>query len=142
RLGVGFTIALGALAVEPVPVSWRQLATPIVLLGIFVIDGVVVVGYRLRMRRSLFEHRKDHVLARLAALGWTSTEAVLFLVVAQSVLAVIALFTARGVFPWWLTLLSTAVVFLAVAIEAGRARLERERPRGLPLWSWLVIIVL
>jgi UDP-N-acetylmuramyl pentapeptide phosphotransferase/UDP-N-acetylglucosamine-1-phosphate transferase len=142
RLGIGFTLAVGALAVDPVSVPWRELATPLILLGIFLIDGAIVLGYRLRMRRSLFVHRRDHALHRLAALGWTSTEAVLFLVVAQVLLSVIALFTARGVFPWWLTLVSTGVVLSVVGIEVGRARLERERPRGLPVWSWLVIVVL
>jgi UDP-N-acetylmuramyl pentapeptide phosphotransferase/UDP-N-acetylglucosamine-1-phosphate transferase len=142
RLGIGFTLALGALAIDPVAVSWRELTTPLILLGIFVLDGCIVVGYRLRRRRSLFEHRKDHVLHRLVALGWTTTEAVAFLIAAQLFLAVIALFTARGVFPWWLTALSAVVILMTVGIEAGRARLEREPARGLPKWSWLVIAIL
>ncbi len=142
RLGIGFTLAVGALAVQPVPVSWRELTTPLILLAVFVLDGCVVVAYRLRRRRSLFEHRKDHVLHRLAALGWTTTEAVVFLGVAQFFLAVIALFTARGVFPLWLTAASTAIVVLIVGIEAGRAKLEREQPRGLPVWAWIVVLLL
>jgi UDP-N-acetylmuramyl pentapeptide phosphotransferase/UDP-N-acetylglucosamine-1-phosphate transferase len=142
RLGIGFTIAVGALAVDPVAVPWREVSTPLILLGIFVLDGCIVVGYRLRRRRSLFDHRKDHLLHRLAALGWTTTEAVAFLIVAQVFMSVIALFTARGVFPWWLSSSSAVVVLLVVGVEAGRARLEREPARGLPIWSWLVILVL
>ena len=69
RLGIGFTLAVGALAVDPVAVSWRELTTPLILLGIFLLDGLMVTGYRLRRRRSLFEHRNDHVLHRLVALG-------------------------------------------------------------------------
>ena len=42
RLGIGFTLAVGALAVDPVPVSWRELTTPLILLGIFVLDGLMV----------------------------------------------------------------------------------------------------
>jgi UDP-N-acetylmuramyl pentapeptide phosphotransferase/UDP-N-acetylglucosamine-1-phosphate transferase len=142
RLGIGFTLAVGALAVDPVPISWRELTTPLILLGVFVLDALVVGIYRLRRRRPLFEHRKDHIINRLGALGWSTAEAVVFLVAAQALLAVIALFTARGVFPWWLSLLSTGVVLAIVGFEAGRARLEREQPRGLPLWSWLVILAL
>ena len=33
------------------------------VLGIFLLDGLMVAAYRLRRRRSLFEHRSDHVLA-------------------------------------------------------------------------------
>src|SRR5262249_27385007 len=136
RLGIGFTLAVGALAVDPVPVAWRQLTTPLILCGIFLVAGLIVVRYRLRMRRSVFEHRKDHLLHRFAALGWNSTEAVVFLLTAQVFLAVIALLTARGVIPLWLSLSSAAIVLLVVAIEAARARLEREQPRGLPVWAW------
>ena len=142
RLGIGFTLAVGALAVDPVPVSWRELTTPLILLGIFLLDGLLVTGYRLRRRRSLFEHRNDHLLHRLVALGWSTSEAVGFLVVAQLFLAVIALFTARGVFPLWLSAASTIIVLLVVGVEAARARLEREQPRGLPVWAWMVVLLL
>jgi UDP-N-acetylmuramyl pentapeptide phosphotransferase/UDP-N-acetylglucosamine-1-phosphate transferase len=142
RLGIGFTLAVGALAVDPVPVSWRELTTPLILLGIFVLDGLMVAAYRLRRRRSLLQHRNDHILHRFVALGWSTGEAVIFLVVAEVILSVIALFTARGVFPFWLTALSTVLVLLIVGIEAGRSRLEREQPRGLPGWAWIVVLLL
>jgi len=142
RLGIGFTIAVGALAVDPVAVAWRELTTPLIVLAIFLLDACIVVGYRLRRRRSLLQHRNDHILHRLLALGWSSGEAVLFLCVAQFFLAVIALFTARGVMPFWLTATTTVIVVMAVGIEAGRARLEREAPRGLPRWAWVVSLVL
>jgi UDP-N-acetylmuramyl pentapeptide phosphotransferase/UDP-N-acetylglucosamine-1-phosphate transferase len=142
RLGIGFTLAVGALAVEPVPASWRQLTTPLILLGIFLLDGIMVAAYRLRRRRSLFQHRSDHVLHRLVALGWTTTEAVAFLVVAQALLGIVALFTARGVLPLWLTASAAVLILLVVGVEAGRARLEREQPRGLPVWAWIVVLLL
>jgi UDP-N-acetylmuramyl pentapeptide phosphotransferase/UDP-N-acetylglucosamine-1-phosphate transferase len=139
RLAIGFTLAVGALAVEPVDIPWREVTTPLILLGIFVVDACMVIGYRLRRRRSLVQHRNDHVFHRLAALGWSKTEASGFLVVAQVLLAVIALFTARGVCPWWLSLGGALVVLLVVGIEAARARLDREVPRGLPIWSWIAV---
>lgn len=142
RLCIGFTLAVGSLAVDPVPVSWRELTTPLIVMGIFLLDALMVIGYRVRRRRSLHEHRKDHLVNRLSALGWTSTEAVVFLVVAQVLLAIIALFTARGVCPFWLTALSTVVVLGVVGIEGARARLERSDPRGLPAWAWIVTVVL
>jgi UDP-N-acetylmuramyl pentapeptide phosphotransferase/UDP-N-acetylglucosamine-1-phosphate transferase len=142
RLGIGFTLAVGALAVDPVAVPWRELTTPLVLLAIFLLDGVMVTVARLRRRRAVFEHRNDHVLHRLVALGWSTNEAVAFLLLAQFFLSAIALFTARGILPLWLTAVATVVVLLFVGIEAGRARLERAEPRGLPGWAWIVVLLL
>ncbi len=142
RLGIGFVLAVGALAVEPVAVPWRELAAPLILLTLFLFDGLLVTQYRLRRRRSLVQHRNDHVLHRLVALGWTTVEAVLFLCAAQFLLAVIAVFTARGVMPLWLTAVTTAIVLMVVGIEAGRAKLEREHAGRLPAWTWIVVVLL
>ena len=56
-------------------------------------------------------------------------EAVLFLVVAEVLLSVIALFTARGVFPFWLTAVSTVLASSALvpAMASERARGTRRR---------------
>jgi UDP-N-acetylmuramyl pentapeptide phosphotransferase/UDP-N-acetylglucosamine-1-phosphate transferase len=142
RLGIGFVLSVGALAVDPVSVPWRELATPLVLTMVFLLDGCLVVAYRARRRRSLLVHRNDHLFHRLVSLGWTTAEAVTFLCVAQALLAVIALFTARGVMPLWLTVISSLLVITAVGIEAGRAHLEREAPGSLPVWAWIVAVVL
>jgi hypothetical protein len=142
RLCIGFTLAVGALAVQPVATSWRELTTPLIAMGIFLLDGFIVVGSRLRRRRPLHVHRKDHLINRLAALGWSSSEAVWFLLVAQALLSILAVFTARGVCPFWLAALGAAIVLLVVGIEAGRAKLEREQPRGLPVWAWIVVVLL
>ena len=96
RLAVGFVLAVGALVVEPVPGGGRALALPLILLALFWFDALVVVVDRLRRRHSLLEHRSDHLVHRLASLGWTPREAVAALVFGQCVLGIVALFTARG----------------------------------------------
>ena len=132
RLAIGFTVAVGALALRPVPGDpWRDLLTPLVLLGVFLLDAVVVALYRLRHRRSLTKKRRDHLVHRLVALGWSATEAVTLMVVAQVLLALITLFTARAVLPVWLGAVLAALVLLVVGIEAARAHLERTPAPGM-----------
>ena len=131
RLLIGFVMSAGALAITSAPGPGRSLAVPLIILAAFWFDALVVVIDRLRRRHSLLEHRSDHIVHRLAALGWAPREAVAGLVVTQCILSVVALFTARGVLPLWLGIAITAVVVAVLAIEVARSRLEREQPRGL-----------
>ena len=147
RLAIGFTVAVGALDLRPVPGSaWRELAVPLVILGIFLLDALIVAGYRLRHRRPLTKHRRDHIVHRLVALGWTSGEAVTLMVVAQVVLALVALFTARAVLPVGLGVALGALVLLVLGIEAGRAKLDRDQApglkRGVKIGAAVVIVAL
>ncbi|MDQ1429424.1 MAG: hypothetical protein QOF40_26, partial [Actinomycetota bacterium] len=130
RLGLGFMLATGALVVDPVPGSGRELIFPLMLLALFWFDAAVVVVARLRRRQSLLEHRADHLVHRLAALGWKPSEAVSALFIAQCVLGLAAILTARAVMPTWLGAGIALLVLLVFAIEVGRARLEREHPVG------------
>jgi UDP-N-acetylmuramyl pentapeptide phosphotransferase/UDP-N-acetylglucosamine-1-phosphate transferase len=141
RLAIGYAIAVGALAVDPVTGSARQLVTPLIVLAIFLLDALVVVVYRLRRRRPLTEHRGDHLVHRLAAMGWTTSEAVGFLVVMQVVLSVITVFVARAVMSVWLGVAVAAVVLLVVGLEARRARLEREQPVGFSTAARIVFLL-
>ena len=50
------------------------------LLGIFLLDALIVAVYRLRHRRSLTKQRRDHIVHRLVALGWSPGEAVTLMV--------------------------------------------------------------
>jgi UDP-N-acetylmuramyl pentapeptide phosphotransferase/UDP-N-acetylglucosamine-1-phosphate transferase len=142
RLLIGFVVALGALAVHPVPGAGRELATPVIVLAVFWFDALVVVFGRLRRRHSLLEHRSDHLVHRLAALGWGPRAATTGLLTAQVVLGGTALFTARAVMPVWLGLAIAAVVVLALAVEVARARLEREQATGLPWFVKLAMVLL
>ena len=147
RLAIGFTVAVGALELRPVPGSpWRDFAVPLVILGVFLLDALIVAGYRLRYRRPLTKHRRDHIVHRLVALGWTSGEAVTLMVVAQVVLALVALFTARAVLPVWLGAVLAVLVLLVLGIEAGRAKLDRDEApglkRGLKIGIAVVIVAL
>ena len=100
------------------------------ILAVFVFDAMVVVVYRLRRRRPLDEHRGDHLIHRLGAIGWTTNEAVLFLVVMQIVLAVTTVFEARAVISVWVGAAVAAIALLIIGLEARRARLDREHPEG------------
>ncbi|MFN8024865.1 MAG: DUF4012 domain-containing protein [Acidimicrobiia bacterium] len=132
RLAIGFAISVGALALRPVAGdAWRDLAVPLILLGVLLLDALIVIGYRLRHQRALVHKRRDHIVHRLVALGWSSGEAVTLMVVAQVVLAFVALFTARAVMPVWLGAGLAVLVLLVLGIEAGRANLERDRAPGL-----------
>src|SRR5829696_1843313 len=142
RLVIGWTLAVGALAVHPVPGPWRSLLTPTIVLGVFLLDGLFVITSRLRHRRLLREHRADHVVHRLGRLDWSTGEVTALLVLAQVFLAGIAIFTGRAVLPEWLGAAAAAVVLLVVGIEAARARLDRDRAPGLSRRGWLVVAVL
>lgn len=139
RLVIGWVLAVGALAVHPAPGPWRSLLTPAIVLGLFLLDGLVVLISRLRHRRSLREHRADHLVHRLGRLGWSTGEVSMLLVIAQLLLALIALFTGRAILPEWLGAFAAIVVLSVVGFEAGRARLERDHPPGLSTRAWLVV---
>ncbi|HXY91648.1 MAG TPA: hypothetical protein VEP49_04170, partial [Acidimicrobiia bacterium] len=139
RLAIGYALGVGALAVHVVPSAPRELLTPPMLVGVLLVDAAVVAGERLRRRYPLAKHRTDHVVHRLAVLGWTAGEAVILLVLAQLLLSAIAVFTGRAVMPLWLGAVLAAVVVVVLAGEAARAQLERARPKGFPLAAKLVI---
>ncbi len=127
---------------HPSPGAGRALATPIILLAIFWFDALVVVFSRLRRRHSLLHHRPDHLVDRFAALGWSPRAMVGTLFLAQVGLGGVALFTARAVLPVWFGFALSAVVVLALAVEVARARLERDRAKGLPWYVRIGVVVI
>ena len=139
RLAVGFVLAVGALVVAPVPGGGRAVAVPLILLTLFWFDALVVIISRLRRRHSLFEHRSDHLVHRLAALGWTPREAIAGIVFGQFVLGITALFTARAVMPVWLGAAVACFVIAFFGVESARAPLERNRAAGFHLGVKIVI---
>ena len=138
RLAIGYVVAVGALALAPatgagtVSDGWRDVTVPLILLGVLLLDAAVVGTDRLRRRRPLAHARPDHLVHRLAALGWNRAEVVGLLVFAQALLGVDALLTARAVVPVWAGVDAAVVVLLVVAVEASRGKLERDPP---PAWS-------
>ncbi len=139
RLAIGYTLAVGVLAVHVVPAAPRELVTPLILAGVLLVDASVVAIDRLRRRRPLSAHRPDHVVHRLAVLGWTPGEAVILLVFAQVLLSAIGVFTGRAVLPLWLGVGSAALVVFVLTVEVGRAELDRDRAAGFTLPVKLVI---
>jgi UDP-N-acetylmuramyl pentapeptide phosphotransferase/UDP-N-acetylglucosamine-1-phosphate transferase len=139
RMVIGWTLAVGALAVQPVAGPWRSILTPAIVLGFLLLDVAVVAVSRLRYRRPIGEHRADHLVHRLGRLGWHTSEVAALIIGGQVLLAGIAVFTGRAVLPEWLGATAAALVLLAIGIEAGRARLERDPPPGLSRRAWVVV---
>jgi UDP-N-acetylmuramyl pentapeptide phosphotransferase/UDP-N-acetylglucosamine-1-phosphate transferase len=130
RLAIGYTLAVGALAARPAadpsgPAG--RFAVPLLLLGVFVLDGTVVVWGRLRRRRRLTTARSDHLAHRLIASGWSRTEASALLITAQVLLSIVAVFTGRGVLPPWLGTAAGVGVLVAVVVAANQQR-DRRSP--------------
>ncbi|MFI5047444.1 MAG: DUF4012 domain-containing protein [Acidimicrobiia bacterium] len=138
RLAVGYALAVGALAVDPVPGPARSLVTPPMLLAVVLLDVTVVAWDRLRRRRRLLERRSDHMVHRLAVLGWKRAETVGLLVAVQVVASGIALFTARAVLPVLIGAGAVLVAMLLLRFEVLRGHVDRGHPVGLPRRVWLV----
>ncbi len=132
RLVIGYTLAVGALSVNLPIEPAGELVVPAILLGLLLLDGVIVAVDRIRRRQSLVAARRDHLLNRLVARRWSTTEAVAGLLIAQGLLVLVAVFTGRSVLPVWLGVVLGALVVSAVGVEATRQRLEQEPARGFP----------
>ncbi len=130
RLVVGWTLAVGALAVQPVAGPWRSILTPTIVLGFLLLDVAFVTLSRLRHRRRLLEHRADHLVHRLGRLGWSTGEVAALVVVGQVLLAAIAVFTGRAVVPEWLGVAARRRRVARRRLEAGRARSSATPHRG------------
>jgi UDP-N-acetylmuramyl pentapeptide phosphotransferase/UDP-N-acetylglucosamine-1-phosphate transferase len=139
RLAIGYALAVGVLAVHVVPSAPRDLLIPPILVAVLLVDAAVVAVDRLRRRHPLGTHRTDHLVHRLALLGWSPGESVILLVIAQVLLSVIGVFTGRAVMPLWLGAALAALVVLVLVVEAERAQVERDRAPGFTLTVKLVI---
>jgi UDP-N-acetylmuramyl pentapeptide phosphotransferase/UDP-N-acetylglucosamine-1-phosphate transferase len=131
RLAIGYVVAVGALAVDPVGRdATRQLVTTLVLVALPLLDVGIVLVDRARRRRSLLQHRSDHLMHHLVALGWSVPETVALLVIAQVLFSLVALFTGRGVIAPWLGLVLAAVIVVVLAAESARGKIEPNPPIG------------
>ena len=134
RLAIGYTLAVGALAARPAadpsgPAG--QLAVPVILLGVLVLDGSMVVIGRSRRRRSVMTARSDHLVHRLTFSGWSRAEASALLVVAQVALSVLAVLVGRGVLPVWFGIAVAAVILGVLTAAALREQVDRRSPARL-----------
>ncbi len=125
RLVIGFTVATLALEAEPVPgAAWRELVVPLIVTGMFLVDGLVVTLDRARWRMPVLRREPDHLPNRLMARGWSASETVGFLLAAQALLAALGLFLGRTVFPSWATGALAAVVLATLLAQATKAPLR------------------
>ena len=115
-LGIGFTLAALALALETRSGPPLSMAAPIVALGVPIFDITLVFMHRIRSGRAPTVGGTDHSAHRLIARGFSVRGAAAFLWAAQAVLGVLAVVVARAepVLGW---------TVLAVVVAAGSAAL-------------------
>jgi Protein of unknown function (DUF4012) len=142
RLAVGFGVGVGAFALLPVSGTGRPAVTPLVLLGLLLLDALMLVVGRYDRRLPLWEHRPDHLQDRLVARGWSARVSAIVLAVVQGALSVLALFCARAVAPTWFASVVAIVLVAVVAVLAGRARLAPAPARHTRGFVTVVVILL
>ena len=143
RCSMAFALAALALAQTPVPGGGRGLTTPVALLAVFLLDAALVVGGRYTRRVPVSHHRSDHLPDRLsAALGGRSGATAALLVAAQLLLALLALFCGRAVWPNWTSVVGTAAIVGVLAVVAHRAGLDPRPTRTLRKFVVVGLVVI
>ncbi|MBI4341285.1 MAG: undecaprenyl/decaprenyl-phosphate alpha-N-acetylglucosaminyl 1-phosphate transferase, partial [Candidatus Omnitrophica bacterium] len=113
---VGFTLAALSLAIHYAPVGRETaLGTPVVVLGLPVLDLAFVVWMRLRRGRSPFQKSRDHLALRWRAYGATDQQVVVRMAGFAAGFALVGLCVARGYA--MAAYVVAAAVILAVALR-------------------------
>lgn len=134
-LVAGFLLAAGAIWVRPSVRLPDSLLVDVLLVAVFLLDGLVVVVSRLRRRRPMSVRLRDHLTHRLVAVGLRPSRTIALLVSVQVACSVIAVFVGRGV---WSPLpggIVAAVLLVVLTAAAMRARMRERSARG---FSWRV----
>lgn len=136
-LFTGFVLAACTLWAQPAIVRPQSLLVSVLVVAVPLLDGLVVVVGRLRRRHPLMVRARDHLAHRLVGSGMRAGRAVLFLVVAQVVLSLVAVPLARGVLAPGIAAVVAAVVLATVFWASMRARL-RGQETG---FGWRVVLL-
>ena len=131
-LFLGFSLAVLALEVRPVPQGMARHAAALMLLGLPLLDTVTVVVARLRHRRPVAMGGRDHLSHRLVALGVPPGRAVTVLVAAEAGMVAVAVAAGRSWLPVAVALgLAgvSAAVLVAVTARAAVYPTASARPR-------------
>jgi UDP-N-acetylmuramyl pentapeptide phosphotransferase/UDP-N-acetylglucosamine-1-phosphate transferase len=118
-LFLGFLAAVLAIEVQPSIGAPGDLAVPLLLLALPLLEITLVPLGQLRRRKRLGPGRRDHLTHRLRLLGVSRTTAVAMLAAVQLVLAGIAVFEGRGVLTPVVGLAAGAVIVGAIMVAAS-----------------------
>lgn len=130
-LFLGFVLAVLVLEVEPVLERPGGVAVPGLLLALPVLDTTVVGVARVRHARPVMRGGRDHLSHRLVALGLPAGLAVAVLVGVQGLLSLLAVLVGRDVLPVAAGSALGALLLVALAAVAARARVYEEPAIGL-----------
>jgi UDP-N-acetylmuramyl pentapeptide phosphotransferase/UDP-N-acetylglucosamine-1-phosphate transferase len=130
----GFVLAVATVQLDPGAGAPSGLLVPLLLLGLPLADWVAVTASRLWHGVPLREPRRDHLLHRLRARGWSSGRAIIMFVAAQTLLTTMAVLVGRELLSVAWALLAAAGVAIMLTASAGRDRVAEEgglpRPRA------------
>src|SRR6266540_6359261 len=128
----GFVLATAGVAFTPDTVTPGSVVVPLLLVAVPVLDLAVVTTARLWRGVPLGRPRRDHLVHRLRARGWSRAWAMGALLGAQSLLTIVALLVGRGdLSPAWGLLLGAGVAGALVvrSLEVSTTPGHRPRPR-------------
>ncbi|MEY4729581.1 MAG: hypothetical protein RL020_739 [Pseudomonadota bacterium] len=111
---LGFCVGVLAIVLTQSVNPKLSSVTPLLLLGLPVLDTLMVMGLRIHQKRSPFSPDKSHIHHRLLAMGFDQYESVLIIYLLQSTLVLLGF--ALRYRPDWLVLgvyllISTSVLF-------------------------------
>ena len=118
-LFLGFLGAVLAIDVQPSIGAPGNLAVPLLLLALPLLEITLVPLAQLRRRKRLGPGRRDHLAHRLQYLGLSPTTTLVVLAAAQFVLSGIAVFVGRGVLTPLVGLAAGAVMLGAITVAAA-----------------------
>ena len=118
-LFLGFLGAVLAIDVQPSIGAPGDLAVPLLLLALPLLEITLVPLGQLRRRKRLGPARRDHLAHRLRHLGLSPTTAVVVLAAAQLLLSGIAVFVGRGVLAPLAGLAAGAVIVGVITVAAA-----------------------
>lgn len=131
-LFLGFLLAVLSVSVGSSLASPVNVAVPLLLLGVPVMDTTVVTFGRLRRGRLVSRGGRDHLSHRLVAAGARRRKAVILLIAAQAVLALIAVLAGSGAISPLAATIDALLVVVVLVTATRSAHVYREPVTGLP----------
>ena len=134
----GFACAVLSMGAETTLVAPAAFVVPLLVMVVPLLETTVMLG-RIRRRRRLTGAGRDHLPHRLVARGLRPGGAVGALVLAEIVMAALAVLSARRLGPWWLVAGIALSVLGALGVATARAHVHDDPVRGWPRWMRLGI---
>jgi UDP-N-acetylmuramyl pentapeptide phosphotransferase/UDP-N-acetylglucosamine-1-phosphate transferase len=140
---IGFLLAVATIEVEVPIESPGNVAVPLILLALPLVDVIVVLFGRIHHGVPLARHRGDHLTHRLEARGASIDVATAIMMTLQIVMSAIAVFVGRGVVPVPVGLAGAALlVLLLLAVTLRQLVYTDATPVRVLLWVGVGVVVL